>query len=514
MRRRALAACCLPWLFACAAAPDAGLAGEVQAITDLPVYRAAHWGILVVDLATGGVLLEQNADKLFAPASTTKLYSVAAAWQEFGPDHRFATPIVRRGDVDAAGVLHGDLILVAAGDLTLDGRTDENGEIAYSNGDHTYANGNTTARLTAPDPLQGLARLALAVAAAGIRRVEGDVLVDDRLFEHATATGSGPGRVTPAIVNDNLVDLLVVPAVAGQPAAIRVRPQSDWTQVDAQVATVADGEADVTVSGASGRITLRGTIPERHAPLVRVHEVADPAAFLRHLLVAQLGAAGVAVAEAGERRNRADRLPAPAETARLPVVAALQSPPFAEHARLILKVSHNLHASALPLLLAARHGKRTLAEGLQLQAARLRELGIDPLTVAFGGGAGGARVDLTTPRTTVALLAALAHRADFARFERALPVLGVDGTLATAVGADSPARGRVRAKTGTYFLSDPLNGSFVLTSKALAGYLEASSGRRCAFMLVVNGARLQKPGETDRFGKDLARICEVLVRRL
>ncbi len=55
----------------------------------------------------------------FAPASTTKLYSVAAAMDELGADYRFETPIYRRGEVDAEGHLQGDLILVASGDLTL-----------------------------------------------------------------------------------------------------------------------------------------------------------------------------------------------------------------------------------------------------------------------------------------------------------------------------------------------------------------------------------------------------------
>ena len=75
---------------------------------------------------------------------------------------------------------------------------------------------------------------------------------------------------------------------------------------------------------------------------------------------------------------------------------------------MILKVSHNLHASTLPLLIAAHHGERTLAAGLRREGEILKGLGVDPATISFGGGAGGARADLVTPRATVALLRAMA----------------------------------------------------------------------------------------------------------
>src|SRR5688572_29377437 len=92
-------------------------------------FKHAHWGMLFVDLETGEVVLERNKDKLFAPASVTKLFSTAAALDALGADHRFVTPVYRRGTLKDGGELDGDLILVASGDLTLGGRTNEKGEI-------------------------------------------------------------------------------------------------------------------------------------------------------------------------------------------------------------------------------------------------------------------------------------------------------------------------------------------------------------------------------------------------
>src|SRR3954465_6513607 len=109
---RLFAACCLALVGYQALAEDApdrkGLESALQEVTGQPQYKHAHWGLLVVDQKTGDVLFEQNADKLFAPASTTKLYSVACALDCLGADHRFQTPLVRRGDINEQGELNGD----------------------------------------------------------------------------------------------------------------------------------------------------------------------------------------------------------------------------------------------------------------------------------------------------------------------------------------------------------------------------------------------------------------------
>ena len=182
-----------------------------------------------------------------------------------------------------------------------------------------------------------------------------------------------------------------------------------------------------------------------------------------------------------------------------------------------LKVSHNLYASTLPLLLAVRHGEHTLTEGLKWQGKALQSLGIEPDRISFGGGAGGSRADLATPRATVALLRAMAARPEFAAYDAALPILGRDGTLAKAVATDSPARGHARAKTGTYFVINDLDGKAVLTSKALAGYLETASGRALIFAVFVNNVPLDAPrpdrsisDATAAAGRLLGKICEAL----
>jgi D-alanyl-D-alanine carboxypeptidase/D-alanyl-D-alanine-endopeptidase (penicillin-binding protein 4) len=91
-----------------------------------------------------------------------------------------------------------------------------------------------------------------------------------------------------------------------------------------------------------------------------------------------------------------------------------------------------------------------------------------------------------------------------------LPVLGVDGTLSKAVGPDSPARGKVQAKTGTLTWENLLWGRTLCTSKALAGYLTTAQGRRLAFAAFINGVHLKDGIDTGRLGRDLGRLCELV----
>lgn len=493
------------------------LESRVERVLRTKNFEGAHWGVLVVDATTGSTVYERNADQLFCPASVTKLFTTASALADLGADYRFQTPIVRRGEVDKDGTLKGDLILVARGDLSLGGRTGPEGALLFRDHDHTYAASHFEGELVPLDPLSGLDQLAREVHAAGIKAISGDVLVDDRYFDSNESSGSGPSRVGPIVVNDNLIDVLVTPsAKVGEPASVAMIPTTAFASMDARVETVAAGSKPrlVVRSLGSRRFSVRGELPVGHAPVVKIYEVEEPAAFARTLLIETLRRRGVSVDAAAIGNNPADRLPPSPEVAALPKVAEYTSPPLREYLRVILKVSHNLHASTLPLIVAAHHGERTLESGLKREGELLKSLGVDVSTIAFGGGAGGSRADLVTPRATVTLLRALATRRDFPAYEAALPVLGRDGTLAKSVAADSPARGHARAKTGTYWVDNGLNGKSVLISKALAGYMETASGRPLVFAFFLNNVPLDVADSevteaTATAGRLLGTLCEV-----
>lgn len=503
------------------------LSDAVKEVLDLPRYKTAHWGLYVVDAKTGEVLLDHQSEKLFAPASCTKLFSVAAAFEQLGPDYRFHTKLVHTGTIDdAAKKLHGNLILIAGGDLTLGGRTLPDGSIAFKDNDHTYANGSNKGQLTDVDPLAGLNQIARQVAEK-VKQIDGDVLIDDRLFDHAEGSGSGPGRLTPILVNDNLIDFVIMPAAeAGKSATVKHRPEGSAISVDAQVETIADkvmvaegiksymtpriNKASISItSPMPGRYVVRGVIPAGHPPLLRVREVDDAASHARSLLIDALHRAGVKVQTSSLAANASEKLPVQITMKDLPMVTEFVSPPFSEHAKLILKVSHNMHASTLPLLLAAHHQQRNLGQGLRQQADSLKRLGVPMDGVSFGGGAGGSRADHASPKAAVTLLMAMAQRPEASAYRQALPIVGIDGTPAEAVGKESPARGKFQAKTGTLSWSNGLIGNDVMTSKALSGYGGTAKGRPIVFAFFVNNVPVGEGG-TIQAGRDLGRLCEIV----
>jgi D-alanyl-D-alanine carboxypeptidase/D-alanyl-D-alanine-endopeptidase (penicillin-binding protein 4) len=506
----------LPSLLLLLALPADGRADEVadriKSLINGPDYKHSRWGILAVECESGRVVFEHNPDLFCVPASVTKLFSCAAALVAFGPAHRFETPVHRRGDL-VDGRLKGDLILVASGDFTLGGRALPDGKLAFHNNDHIYANWLTTrARLTEPDPLAGLNALARQVKASGVHHIDGEVLIDERLFARARGSGSGPDVLTPIVVNDNLLDVTIAPGPkAGEDARVETRPKTDFLVLDSQVHTAAAEQPVILTIERVGpqRYALRGQVPAGSAPLLRICPVDDPAAFARALFVEALRREGVRVAASIHQPPLAV-LPDPEAIARLPRVAAHRSEPFAEQIKVTLKVSHNLYAGLLPIHVGLKHGKRTLADGMKEKRRILQELGVEVSALSFDSGAGGGNGDRVTPRATVQLLRAMVKRPEFAAFKHALPILGVDGTLAEAVDKASPARGKVFAKTGTYGDMDLLNERFLLRSKALAGYLTTAAGKELAFALFVNDTPLPSGIEPSREGKLLGRICEVL----
>src|SRR5258708_31797166 len=117
---------------------DTSLSQRIQKITSRPEFAHANFGIEFYSLETGKVLYSLNADKLFVPASTTKILTEGTLLAKLGPDYRFHTRVYRTGPIDKRGALKGDIILVASGDPNLSNRIQPDGTLAFVDHDHAY----------------------------------------------------------------------------------------------------------------------------------------------------------------------------------------------------------------------------------------------------------------------------------------------------------------------------------------------------------------------------------------
>ena len=465
------------------------------ALLKRPEFRHASFGVEVFDLDAGRPVFALNADKLFTPGSTTKLLTEGTALKLLGPDYRFHTPIYRTGELDRDGVVHGDLVLVAKGDPNLSNRRQPDGTLAFADEDHTY--GGPEARLIPGDPLVVLRSLAKQVAAAGVRRVTGRVLVDVTLFPEGDREMGTGVVISPIAVNDNVVDLTITPGAAlGAPATLTIAPQVQGLTFVNEIVTgegseiLPEGPEVAAAADGSTRVVLRGTIGRSSGPVIYGFPAPSPSLFAAGLLTQVLKEEGVVVAGVPGAITK----PGPEVRAYTPAhqLAEHVSAPFSEEVKVTLKVSHNLHASMTPLLLGAVLGgahDHYDAKGFELERAFLKKAGLDLSGASQSDGAGGATAAFYTPDFMVRYLAYMARQPEFPIFLKSLPVLGRDGTLVN-IQRQSPGAGHVFAKTGTFVGVDLLNDKPMLLGKGLAGYTTTPAGRRLAIALYLNHLEL------------------------
>ncbi|HEV3200771.1 MAG TPA: D-alanyl-D-alanine carboxypeptidase/D-alanyl-D-alanine-endopeptidase [Bryobacteraceae bacterium] len=466
---------------------------RVRAIMARPDYQHSRFGLAIYPAGGGNPLYRLNAEQLFIPASTTKLVSEGVALKLIGPGYRFHTPIYRTGTISPEGVLLGDLVVVASGDLNLSGRIRPDGTLAFLNVDHSYSGTPGSAALPG-DPIAPLRKMARQVADHGVKRVTGRVIVDVSLFpEGERELGTG-AVISPIVINDNCVDMTIAAGVhEGDPGVPRLSPETSYIEVTNHVRTVAAGAqpqirvaSDVRNADGSRRLTVEGTIPAGHAPFFHSYKVPEPAVFASFLFREVLAEAGVTVVSAESAKPLVDWQTLAAWYKPENLEAEHVSPPLSEDARITLKVSQNLHASTIPYLVGVIAGGKhpdALAEGFRLERQLLEKDGLDLSGAVQADGAGGSA--LFTPDFMCQFLTYMAKQPFAQTYHDSLPVLGKDGTLYDIQNA-SAAAGKVFAKTGTLGAADRLHGRTVITGKGLAGYMTTRDGHDAVFAFYVN----------------------------
>ena len=514
-RRRGWMAACLavalaaPVAGTAQAAPlPASAAAQIEAITSAtPRYANSTWGIVVDDAVTGERIYARNADKMFVPASITKIFQGAAALRSYGPDHRLRTPVHRIGRV-TDGRLRGTLSLVGAGDTSFGLRDRKGGKLAYADGgaDHNEANTLGFVKKVSGDPLRALDALARDVRRSGIRRA-GDVVVDDRLW-NTQVWPDGP--ITPIWVNENLIDITLRPGARGERASVNWRPRTAAWRVDSTVRTGAKTAIEVE-EARPGVVRVSGTIEAGSGSTVRTFLVEDPQSFARSAFIAALERNGVRIDAGARGDNPTRKLPGGRDYPASTRLGQWVSPPLNEYVNVVLKTSYNRGADVLACLVGARVGLRDCVAGLARATGIAQRMGVPGLQFNHFDGAGSDDRNRDTPDALNTLNRVAAAQPWGALYRQDLPVLGVPGggDIAT-FGTDSPARGKLQAKTGTRAGSAPGAPATIVGARGLSGYLTGGSGREYLITVMLANAPIVSIAGFAGIIEDQVKIVEAI----
>ncbi len=94
----------------------------------------------------------------------------------------------------------------------------------------------------------------------------------------------------------------------------------------------------------------------------------------------------------------------------------------------------------------------------------------------------------------------------FKLFYNALPILGVDGSIAKAA-QNIPAVGKVHGKTGTSLSYDFANQRYYSFSEVLSGYIDAKNGHLFAFIIAVSNTPLETLNDAFQIQQDVSRVA-------
>jgi D-alanyl-D-alanine carboxypeptidase/D-alanyl-D-alanine-endopeptidase (penicillin-binding protein 4) len=454
------------------------LKNQLDELFNAREFAKAKVSAIVVDADTGKTLYAHGEKAELNAASNVKIVTSAAALSLLGPEYRWRTTLSIVGPpsgppLPAGGDAAGDLYLRGSGDPTL--------------------------------ATEDLAAMIGDLAALGLHKVHGSLIVDDSLFEGGTMppaydqkndSTASRAPASAASLNGNVVAVTIVPgAAAGAAAHVVVDPPSPYFTIAGRVVTATSGPhapaVDTKEEPAHTRVNVAGRIRLGADPRTFYRRVAQPALFLGYTLKQLMERRGIAIGavKIGHAPDKGLR-----------VLAAHDSAPLAVAVQDLGKRSNNFAAEQLLRTIGAEIGGHpgSWDKGLKAVERYLGGIGIKAGSYQMQNGSGLYDSNRFSAEQIVTILRAASR--DFrisAEFLASLAVAGTDGTIAHRMGGTLAER-YVRAKTGT-----------LATVSCLSGFAGSPGHTPLVFSILVNDVA----GATEaRRAQD--RAAEVLVAYL
>lgn len=418
---------------------------RIDALIDKTLPQATV-AVFVKDLQSGKVLYSKNANKLLSPASSTKLFTLAAAYYQLKPEYRFITTLSQKAN---------DFYLTFSGSPSLSQKN--------------------------------IAGLIAGLKTMGINRVSGNFILDASRYAAPHYPGGTSyddlgwyyaAPVTSAVVNANAESYdFITGDKPGLP--VRIQPKSPLNSLTLinELVTVSKEEAkdhcafNIEIKP-QNTLRLYGCMPVTKQPKTLDLAVPDPNALIQKLIKKNLADNGIRLEGAvimGKTPQDASNL------------ASLQSADLLSMLRHMLKESDNLYANSLVMQLGyAVTGQGSQKQGVFAMKKVLAEhthLDMTQLDLADGMGT---RYNMATAEQFVTLLQDLYQDKTLGpQLMSLLPEAGSSGTLKERM-VKTPLAHRVFAKTGSMHDISSLTGFLVTPNKA-----------PLVFSIVING--INKP---------------------
>jgi serine-type D-Ala-D-Ala carboxypeptidase/endopeptidase (penicillin-binding protein 4) len=444
----ALVAGCLFGSFATSGAVNARLPESVAQALKTEGVLAADVSAIALPLDSAKPLSEWQPNTPRSPASVMKLVSTYAALLQLGADYRWYTHAHLERPIEG-DTLNGKLTLKGGGDPRI--------------------------------VIENLVEWLQSWRRAGLRVIEGDLVIDESLFESIGPStdpfdgdASQPYNVLPhpLLMNFKSTKFVVRPSASGK-TEITLDPPLAGTIIDNQVVL----RNENCINRASKLI-----IQELGSKIIRVSgvyssgcgdgenysSVLDHKRFIHSLVKAAWESLGGV-------------LKGDVVTGRAPgrEWSTWRSPRnLAEIVKDINKFSSNVMTRQVLMQMGSERFKQQATEDRARRAVMLalEQVGLNFSELRLENGSGLSRNEQISVRSLAQLLTHASKSSVAATYRDSLPVVGVDGTMAKRL-TQSGVAGQAWIKTGS-----------INSVNSIAGYVTARSGKRYAVAFIVNSA--------------------------
>ncbi|GEM_PF-150358 len=433
-----------------------GLKAKLKVALQDPIVKPQGAGIMIRSIGSDDIIFEHNADLPLVPASNMKLFTTIAALNILSPEYTFETKVFRTGDL-SGGIVNGNLILVGGGDPFL-----------------------------VPEQLWQLAQ---KVAATGIRKINGDLIVDSSFFDSIPVPDPDWNRLGKstwysAPMNGlsycfNVVSVTLKPGdkPGAPPMVILDPPDSHFAIVNNGTTGAAKTKATLNAAFSeadnSAILTVRGSIPLNGSPRSYRTQVRRPDLFTGGAFRALLAQNGVTVTgnlKSGKRQGSEKQ------------VAVLESQSLSHLLMGANKFSNNFMVEQILKTIGAEQYSTQGSTSSGARAVRefLKEAGINLNGFLMNDGSGLSRKNRVTARQLADVVRFVLKDSAFGpELLNSMPVAGIDGTLRKRFKSDSRSR-LIRGKTG-----------LINNVSCLTGVVDGRNGQGFVFSIMLNKTQNQ-----------------------